>query len=52
MTPKKRKTKSVEKEVIESSDDEDSNFEAEYTEKENDYEVDTEEVDDNYSVKQ
>ena len=52
VTPKKRKTKSVEKEVIESSDDEDSNFEAEYTEKENDYEVDTEEEDDNYSIKQ
>ena len=49
---KKRKTNSFEKEIIESSDDEDSDFEAEDTEEEDDYEFDTEEEDDNYSVKQ
>ena len=52
MAPKKRKTNSFEKEIIESSDDEDSDFEAEDTEEEDDYEFDTEEEDDNYSVKQ
>lgn len=33
MTPKKRKTKSVEKEVVESSDDKDFDFKAEDVEK-------------------